>query len=160
MLLPLWEVEAEGKYVKSRSRGFCKEKVWKNLGKVGGVHIALVGSAMCRWFWSCKEISAPESLKVQLTKLLTANNVPHYNVPLATKIYPYHSKFWRCGKSWPPSVLRGWGESDWSQKGTLSFRHLGGDLGRWRPQCSAQSGPGRIRSKVNQGSVRSFQQRL
>ena len=46
----------------------------------------------CAHWWvvqvilDCKEICAPESLKVQLTKLLTANNVLYYNLTLHTQI--------------------------------------------------------------------------
>ena len=81
-----------------------QEEVWENLEKV--VHIG------AQWWLvqvilDCKEICAPESLKVQLTKLLTENNVLYYNLPLPTEICPItqYSKFLKGGKSLQP-VLR------------------------------------------------------
>ena len=67
-----------------------KGEVWENLEKV--VHIG------AQWWLvqvilDCKEICAPESLKVQLTKLLTENNVLYYNLPLPTKICPIIQSF-------------------------------------------------------------------
>ena len=88
----------------------------------------------------CKGICAPESSKVQLTKLLTLNNVLYYNLPLPTKIYPDYPKFAISFVELKFGMM----------KGTLSFPHLIGDLGTWPPLCSAQSTPGRISSMVNQ----------
>ena len=43
-------------------------------------------------------ICAPESLKVQLTKLLTLNNVLYCNLPLPTQVYPDYAKLLKGGK--------------------------------------------------------------